>query len=391
MVREAIPPSERTYEDICEVLSAADRAAALTRQLLAFSRKQVLEPQSIDLGAVLTDLERMMSRLIGEDVQVTLNLGAQVEPVWVDVGQIEQVIMNLVVNARDAMPHGGSLTIETCRSHLGPSAVADAPDVTPGDYMELKVSDTGTGMPPEVLERLFEPFFTTKAPGQGTGLGLSTVYGIIKQSGGHIRVDSEVGRGTTFRIYLPCSTPVQRRSTRPPSGLHPPVLHGTETILLVEDDEPVRQLIRRVLLSRGYTVLEAGNAGEALLVAEDHAEPIDLLLTDIVMPRVSGLQLARRLRQARPNIAILCMTGYSQVPLGESDFAEMDAPILRKPVTPEALLLRVREALAARCQNAPLAWTRPAGPVASAVPAVVHSDIRGVAGAYDAKTDEKVG
>jgi CheY-like chemotaxis protein len=161
--------------------------------------------------------------------------------------------------------------------------------------------------------------------------------------------------------------------------------------LLVEDDEPVRQLIRRVLLSRGYTVLEAGNAGEALLVAEDHAEPIDLLLTDIVMPRVSGLQLARRLRQARPNIAILCMTGYSQVPLGESDLAEMDAPILRKPVTPEALLLRVREALAARCQNAPLAWTRPAGPVASAVPAVVHSDIRGVAGAYDAKTDEKVG
>jgi signal transduction histidine kinase/CheY-like chemotaxis protein len=391
MVREVIPPSERAYADICEVLNAADRAAGLTRQLLAFSRKQVLEPQSIDLGGVLTDLERMMSRLIGEDVHVTLNLGVQVDPVWVDVGQIEQVIMNLVVNARDAMPAGGSLTIETRRSHLGPGDISDAPDLTAGDYVELRVSDTGTGMPPEVRERLFEPFFTTKGPGQGTGLGLSTAYGIIKQSGGHIRVDSEVGRGTTFRVYLPCSTPVQRRSTRPPSGMHPPVLHGTETILLVEDDEPVRQLIRRVLLSRGYTVLEAANAGEALLVAEDHSEPIDLLLTDVVMPRVGGVQLARRLRQARPNVAVLCMTGYSQVPLGESELAEMDAPVLRKPVTPEALLLRVREALTAHCQAAPLAWTRPAGPTDVQSPTVVHSDIRGVTGRRAEKTDTKVG
>jgi two-component system cell cycle sensor histidine kinase/response regulator CckA len=394
MARDSLPPTNPAHRDITEVLKAAERTAALTRQMLAFSRKQVLEPRCVYLAAVLTDLERLMARLIGEDIRVELNVDASVGAVWVDVSQIEQVIMNLVVNARDAMPDGGVLRFELSRAELDVRQLPDGTAHQPGDYVQMAVSDTGIGMTSEVKARIFEPFFTTKPEGEGTGLGLSTAYGIIKQSGGNIEVESEPGVGTTFRIYLPRATSSQRLSTRPPASTHSPVLSGTETILLVEDDEFVRHLARRVLSSRGYQVLEAANAGEAFMLSEQHEGAIDLLLTDVVMPRVSGVQLARRMKEAFPRLAILCMSGYSEPHVGQTALEELGATLLRKPITPEALLLKVRETLALRSLNAPSSWPRIApedwaGP--SERPGLGYSDVHSVAGARELDQGKKVG
>ncbi|MBN1606115.1 MAG: response regulator [Polyangiaceae bacterium] len=394
MARDSLPPTNPAHRDVTQVLKAAERTAALTRQLLAFSRKQMLDPCCVHLAAVLTDLERLMERLIGEDIRVELDLDAPVGAVWVDVSQIEQVIMNLVVNARDAMPDGGVLRFELSRAELDAGQLPCGAEHRPGGYVQMTVSDSGIGMTPEVKARIFEPFFTTKPVGEGTGLGLSTVYGIIKQSGGHIEVDSELGVGTTFRVFLPRATSSQRLSTRPPASVHSPVLSGTETILLVEDDEFVRHLARRVLSSRGYRVLEAANAGEAFMLSEQHEGTIDLLLTDVVMPRVSGVQLARRMKAAFPRLAILCMSGYSEPHVGQPALEELGAALLRKPITPEGLLLKVRETLALRSLNVPSSWPRITpedwvGP--SERPGLVYSDVRSVAGAQESDQGKKVG
>ncbi|HEX2094085.1 MAG TPA: PAS domain S-box protein, partial [Longimicrobiaceae bacterium] len=296
-----IPPDDPGREDVEEIRRAAERAAGLTRQLLAFSRRQVLQPRVLDLNAVVLDMERMLRRLIGEDVELVTRLERTAAHVRADPGQLEQVLLNLAVNARDAMPSGGRLIVETRNARLDEELKRTYPYVVPGPYVLLAVTDTGHGMDRETQERVFEPFFTTKP--RGTGLGLSTVYGIVKQSGGYIWVYSEPENGTTFRIYLP---PVEAPSEEaaPGPGAAAPT-RGAETVLLAEDEETVRRLAKRVLQRSGYTVLEAADGEEALRVAEAHRGPIHLLVTDVVMPRLGGRDLAARLLAARPGLRVL--------------------------------------------------------------------------------------
>jgi signal transduction histidine kinase/CheY-like chemotaxis protein len=321
----------------------AGRAADLTRQLLAFSRKQVLEPVVLDLSAVTTDMKDMLGRLIGEDVALLTTPTPGLGRVKADRGQIEQVIMNLAVNARDAMPQGGRLIVETADIDLDDEYVRRHVGARPGPHVMLAVSDTGTGIPHEIQPQIFEPFFTTKEQGKGTGLGLATVYGIVKQSGGYIEVDSEPGQGTTFRVYLPRldaeRAPVDR-SARPAAAAG-----GTETILLVEDEEGVRELARDILRASGYTVLEARNGPEALLLCERHQGPLDMLLTDVVMPRMSGRELAERLAPLRPDLSVLYMSGYTDDAVIRHGVLGAGTAFLQKPFTPAILAQRVRETL----------------------------------------------
>jgi signal transduction histidine kinase/ActR/RegA family two-component response regulator len=329
----------------------AGRAAELTRQLLAFSRKQVLEPVVLDLNAVTADMKDMLGRLIGEDIALLTTPTPGLGRVTADRGQIEQVIMNLAVNARDAMPQGGRLILETANVDLDDDYLRRHVGARPGPHVMLAVSDTGTGIPREIQSQIFEPFFTTKEPGKGTGLGLATVYGIVKQSGGYIEVDSEPGRGTTFRIYLPrCDAePVAaERGSRPEVGAG-----GTETILLVEDEEGVRELARDILRASGYTVLEARNGAEALLLCERHQGPLDLLLTDVVMPRMSGRELAERLTPLRPDLSVLYMSGYTDDAVIRHGVLGAGTAFLQKPFTPVTLVQRVRETLDAATTAAP--------------------------------------
>jgi signal transduction histidine kinase/ActR/RegA family two-component response regulator len=321
----------------------AGRAAELTKQLLAFSRKQVLEAVVLDLGAVTTDMREMLARLIGEDIALVTNSAPGLGHVKADRGQIEQVVMNLAINARDAMPKGGHLIVETENVELDAEYVRRHMGARPGLHVMLAVSDSGVGIPREHQRHIFEPFFTTKEQGKGTGLGLATVYGIVKQSGGYIEVDSEPGRGTTFRIYLPrvdAAAPAVDRAGRPvtPTG-------GTETILLVEDEEGVRELARDILRASGYTVIEARNGPEALLLCEHHRGPIDLLLTDVVMPQMSGRELAERVGPLRPNLSVLYMSGYTDDAVIRHGVLGADTAFLQKPFTPAALVQRVRETL----------------------------------------------
>jgi signal transduction histidine kinase/ActR/RegA family two-component response regulator len=321
----------------------AGRAAELTKQLLAFSRKQVLEAVILDLGAVTTDMREMLARLIGEDIALVTNSAPGLGHVKADRGQIEQVVMNLAINARDAMPKGGHLIVETENVELDAEYVRRHMGARPGPHVMLAVSDSGVGIPREHQRHIFEPFFTTKNQGKGTGLGLATVYGIVKQSGGYIEVDSEPGRGTTFRIYLPrvdALAPAPDRAARPaaPAG-------GTETILLVEDEEGVRELARDILRAGGYTVIEARNGPEALLLCEHHQGPIDLLLTDVVMPRMSGRELAERMGPLRPDLSVLYMSGYTDDAVIRHGVLGADTAFLQKPFTPAALVQRVRETL----------------------------------------------
>ncbi|MEW6245990.1 MAG: response regulator [Nitrospirota bacterium] len=326
-----------------QIKEAGHRAALLTRQLLAFSRQQVLEPKVLDLNAVVTNISKLLRRLIGEDIELVICADPSLGRVKADPGQIEQVIMNLAVNARDAMPKGGQLTIETMNVELGEAYPLKPASVEPGRYVMLAVSDTGCGMGAETQARIFEPFFSTKELGKGTGLGLSTVYGIVKQSGGYIWVYSELGKGTVFKIYLP--------RVEDPSELSEPIPAqvavggGSETILLVEDDEMVRVLTRTILQMRGYALLEARNAKEALHLAEEHSGPIHLLLTDTVMPGLSGPELAERVASVRPDMNVLYMSGYTDKAMAHDYGREPRPAFLQKPFTPEALARKVREVL----------------------------------------------
>jgi signal transduction histidine kinase len=336
-------PEDAVRQDLELIKSTGQRAADLTRQLLAFSRKQVLQPKVLNLNGIVQGLAPMLERLIGEDIELHAALDPALGSVKADPGQIEQVIMNLAVNARDAMPDGGQLTIETSNVELDAACASHRVGARPGPHVMLAVTDTGYGMDENTRARIFEPFFTTKEVGKGTGLGLSTVHGIVNQSGGTIWVYSEPGRGTTFKIYLP-------RTTDDVNGLGcgravtPPAL-GSETILLVEDEKGVRDLVRDVLQARGYTVLEAGHGIEALAVARRHNGPIDLLLTDVVMPRMGGPELAECLVALRPGLKILYMSGYTERTVVHHRVLNSDAPYLQKPVTVDAITRRVREAL----------------------------------------------
>ena len=329
--------------DITQIENAAERASTLIRQLLAFSRRQVLQPKIIDLNAIVQGLDKLLGRLMGEHIDMVTRCGTKVGNVKADPAQIEQVIMNLVVNARDAMPKGGRLTVETANVELDSAYARDHVSVKPGAYVMLAVSDTGTGMSPETVAHIFEPFFTTKESGQGTGLGLSTVYGIVKQSGGYIWVYSEPGKGTTFKVYLPrVSEAVEKkRKLAEPLAEY----NGKETILLVEDEEAVRELASLILNAKGYLVLSAPSALEAEHFSATHRGEIHLLLTDIMMPGASGHELAKRITARHPRTRILYMSGYTDNVLALEGVLEAGVSFLQKPFTPGALARKVREVL----------------------------------------------
>ena len=339
---EVLKPGDPLRDDLQQIGTAGHKAEALTRQLLAFSRKQVLQPRVIDLANIIGDMKPMLARLLGEDVELLFVAALDVGRVLADPGQMEQVLMNLAVNARDAMPMGGKLTIEIANVDLGAGAAGAHLDVASGPYVVVKVGDTGTGMDATTRARVFEPFFTTKDVGKGTGLGLSTVFGIVQQSGGHVAVHSEVGVGTTFEICLPRTNRVAAQHA--PSVLSS--LHGgSETILLVEDEEQVRVVACATLRRKGYHVIEAANGGEAYLVSEDLATRIDLILTDVVMPRVSGRKLVEHLAARRPDLKVLYTSGYTDDAIVHHGVLDEGVSFLQKPFTPETLLRKVREVL----------------------------------------------
>jgi len=340
-----LPEYSTLRRDVEEIRKAGDRAAALTRQLLAFSRRQVLQPKVLDLNTVVTRMGQMLRRITGEDIELSFALSPSLSRVKADPGQIEQVIVNLVVNARDAMPDGGRITIATADADLSPSYAAAHTEVVPGPHVLLSVADTGQGMSDETQAHLFEPFFTTKERGKGTGLGLATVYGIVQQSGGHIRVNSATEQGSTFLIYLPQSGTCEDGSTGADLPLLPHPSPGTETVLLAEDEEVVRRLARELLSENGYKVLEAGSGREALLLSEAHRGEVHLLLTDVVMPKMSGRELGERLRLQRPDLRILYMSGYTDDAVLRQGVLEDGIPFLQKPFTAEELARKVREVL----------------------------------------------
>jgi PAS domain S-box-containing protein len=344
MMLESLGPGDSARDLLCEISKAGERAASLTRQLLAFSRQQVLEPKVLDLNGVVADAERMLRRLIGEDIELVSILDPMLAPVRVDMGQIEQVILNLAVNARDAMPQGGKLTIETKNVTFDESVAVIRPDMQPGCYVLLAVSDNGCGMDEQTKAQIFEPFFTTKEVGKGTGLGLATVYGIVKQSGGHIDVYSEQRHGTSFKVYLPCAdAPPGSKRGLSADGTRSP--RGTETILVVEDEAAVRLLTRHALQMAGYTVLDAGNAADAIQLSEQHGGSIDLLITDVVMPQMGGRALAGNLAAARPKMKVLFVSGYTSDTVVRHGVLMGGVDFLQKPFTPTSLGRKVREVL----------------------------------------------
>jgi len=343
LLRNKIPKGDPMSTNVDEIISAGKRAELLTRQLLAFSRRQVMEPTDLDLNAIVTDMETMFHRLIGEEIELTTQPAPDLGLVKADRGQMEQVIANLVINARDAMHKGGKLIIRTANADLDETTLPDKPDVPPGRYVMLAVSDTGSGMDEEVQSHLFEPFFTTKEIGKGTGLGLSTVYGIVQQSRGVINVLSEPGKGTTIEVFLQRS-PVSKATPRTPIKEVPPKM-GNETILLVEDEVAVRKLAREVLDSMGYRVLEASNGIEALSVSNAFDGPIQLLLTDVTMPGMNGRKLAARVIDERDDIRVLYISGYTDVDTKTLDMTEPEAGFLQKPFSPDGLARMVRRVL----------------------------------------------
>jgi two-component system, cell cycle sensor histidine kinase and response regulator CckA len=336
-------PDDPSRRNVMEIKKAGERAASLTRQLLAFSRRQILQPKVFDLNAVVSDMEDMLRRLIGEDIDVLNILDAGLGHIKADIGQIEQVIMNLVVNARDAMPTGGKLTIETANMELSDDYARRHASVEPGRYVMLAVSDTGAGMDAETQERIFEPFFTTKEVGKGTGLGLSTVYGVVKQSGGSIWVYSEVGLGTTFKIYLPR---VDEKADKLQEVMHHTAARrSSETVLLVEDEEAVRGLLRNVLESEGYRVLETTSSDAALEKCRDYEGDIHLMLTDVVMPGMSGPELAERTAGLRPRMKVIFMSGYTDESIIRHGLLDLGVEFLEKPFTPDAVAWKLRDVL----------------------------------------------
>jgi CheY-like chemotaxis protein len=336
-------PRDPLVGDIQEIIKAANRATDLTRQLLAFSRKQIMQPKILNLNGIISDMKKMLMRLIGEDITLETLLSPDLGRVLVDPGQIDQVIMNLVVNARDAMPKGGTLTIETGNTLLDEVQVLRYIGARPGAYVLLTVKDSGSGMSEALQSHIFEPFFTTKELGKGTGLGLSTVYGIVKQSNGYIWVESRPGQGTTFKIFLPRQEGEAESDLKPERGKVS--LRGKETILLAEDNELVRGLTRSVLEHFGYQVLETEDGEGAGRMSKGYEGPIHLLLTDVVMPGISGRVLAEQIQLSRPGIKILFMSGYSEEAVLLQGMQNLGAHFLQKPFTPEELGLRVREIL----------------------------------------------
>ena len=336
-------PNDPLTADLEEVIRASEGAASLTRQLLTFSRRQVLAPAVLNLNQRVTEMTKMLKRIIGEDVELVTRLEPALHNIKADPGQIEQVIMNLAVNSRDAMPGGGKLTISTDNATLEEAESREHPDAPPGTHVVLTVSDTGTGMTPETKAHLFEPFFTTKEQGKGTGLGLSTVYGIVRQSGGSIEVVSEPGKGATFRIRFP------RVEDRVEPGKGTRVAKraptGSETVLIVEDSDSLRRLVQHVLAKHGYTVLLAGDGEEGLKISDEHPGPIHLMVTDVVMPRMGGPELAKRVAQSRPDTRVLYTSGYIERTGLDVEAAAGKIAFLAKPFTPDELARRVREVL----------------------------------------------
>ncbi len=342
LILNNLTPNDSNRHSAEQIMKAAERAAALTRQLLAFSRRQVLQPKVLELNKLVSSLSTMLRRLIGEDVDLRLELKHDLGRVSADPGQIEQVLMNLVVNARDAMPRGGVLTVETANVELDDNYAGRHVGVKKGPYVLLAVSDNGSGMDEATRARLFEPFFTTKSSGKGTGLGLSTVFGIVRQSGGSVEVYSEPGRGTSVKVYLPrIDQPAPAENERS----EPVVTRGTETILLVEDDDMVRHLVKETLEREGYRVIDAPGPLEARKLSDQYKSPIQLLITDVVMPKVNGRELADQLLSRRPDMKVLYMSGYTDNAVLNSGILQKDVAFLQKPFTPARLSTKVREVL----------------------------------------------
>jgi len=346
LMLDALPEQNSLRHKAEEILNASRRAAELTRQLLAFSRKQVQALQLLDLNSVLNEISGMLPHLIGEDIELVVSPGAKLSKVKADSGQIQQVLMNLAANARDAMPMGGKLTIETANVHVDESYVQKQAIMCPGDYVLLSVSDSGAGIPPAHMPHIFEPFYTTKQEGKGTGLGLATVYGIVKQSHGFIWVYSEPHLGTTFKIYLPAATQQGRAPERraPEAGCY----RGTETLLLVEDETPVLHAESEFLTCSGYTVLEAENGAAALQIARDFAGSIDLLISDVVMPNLGGPQLAEQLAAERPQMQVLFVSGYAESTILRRGVVDLRTHFLQKPFSLRTLSTKIREILPAK-------------------------------------------
>ncbi|MDB4933515.1 MAG: Blue-light-activated protein [Labilithrix sp.] len=345
LLLDELPPGSMR-DGLTDIRTAGERAAALTYQLLAFSRKQLLQARDLDLNETVSQLERMLARLIGEDIAVRTILDPMLARLYVDPGQIEQVILNLVVNARDAMPTGGRLTIETKNVFVSRGTHGGAQELSPGHYVELSVEDNGMGIPEALKEKIFEPFFTTKGVGKGTGLGLATVYGIVTQSGGHISVTSRLGVGTKFTLLLPSASAKVSSGAASPGAT--PTSRGTETILLVEDEDAVRRIVRTTLERNGYRVLEANVGSVAVELARQHAGQIDLLLTDVVMPGMSGRQVADVVCEKNPDLPVLFMSGYTDDAIVRNGVLEAKDHFLAKPFAPTALIRKVRGVLDAR-------------------------------------------
>ena len=343
LVLDQIDENHPFYTSLSEIKKAGERASSLTRQLLAFSRQQVLQPRVLNLNTVVDDMDEMLRRLVGEDIELEVALEPGLGSVEADPGQIEQILMNLVVNARDAMPEGGKITIETVNAELDENYSFQHQISRPGPYVMLAVSDSGVGMDAETQSRVFEPFFTTKEQGKGTGLGLSTVYGIVNQSEGHIWVYSELGQGTTFKIYLPRADDTLEKAFQ--EQIKDESLHGSETILLVEDEGAVRNLAYTVLHERGYTVIEAHDGAMAWQLSEEHTDSIHLIVSDIVMPQMSGPELVERLGAVRPEMKVLYMSGYTDRAVVGRDVLEPEKNFLQKPFEPKTLARKVREIL----------------------------------------------
>ncbi|MGC9950514.1 MAG: response regulator [Bryobacteraceae bacterium] len=341
LARGETEPARRTALE--EIQRAAERGGALTHQLLAFSRGQPFTPRMVQLNTLLVRMEKMLSRLIGEDVELITVAGAEPATIRTDPGQLEQVVMNVVVNARDAMPGGGKLIIETANAQVDQTYAGPNVDLKPGSYVVLSISDTGMGMDADTQVHLFEPFFTTKGPGKGTGLGLATAYGIVKQSGGAISVYSEPGRGTTVKIYLPSAE--AKAAAEGTAQTPAAALRGSETILVLEDEARVRKLVCEVLAGRGYQVLEAVRGEEAIRMAAEHHGSVHLLLTDVVMPEMSGPQVLEQIRARHPNMKVLFMSGYTDEAMVHHGILDSGAPFLQKPFLPDALARKVREVL----------------------------------------------
>jgi len=337
-------PGDRSIIDLQEIRKAGENASALTRQLLAFGRKQVLDLQPTALNQLVAHMENMLRRTIGENIVLATDLAPDLWTVRADGNQLQQVLMNLAINARDAMPSGGRLTIGTRNAQVEEGAPARPPDCPPGPYAVLTVCDTGYGMDETTAREIFEPFFTTKEPGKGSGLGLSTVHGIVRQSGGFVEVETRPGGGTSFRVYLPRVDVPAKAAPAAEIGVDQ-AGGGNETILLVEDSEVVRSYTAEILRTSGYDVLEAGSGEEAFRIAGERSRPIDLLLSDVVMPGVTGGEVAARICSSRPGLKVLFVSGYPEHTIGKKRLLEEGAPFLGKPFTPNELLKKIREIL----------------------------------------------